>query len=698
MYPQLPAPDSASDPHLWLEEITSAQALEWVNERNDISLQQLHEKPLAKTLEGEILSILDAKDKIPFAHKRGDYLYVFWQDEDHERGVWQRTTLDSYRSDNPDWDVLIDVDALNEQENEDWVWHGASALRPRDGKNYTRFLVSLSHGGSDADVTREWDLESRSFVADGFNRPEAKGGMSWVDYDTVLVATDFGEDTLTTSGYPRQVRLWRRGEELAKAQKLYESSAEDMGVFAAHVQSPGFERTVITNMHTFYTSTTFVVTDLQTEPKLQEVNAPKDVQVSLNREQIIFMPRTDWQFNELLIPAGAVAVGNIDDYLNLPPAEVELKILFNPSDKNSLQNISVTKNYLILTVLEDVKYRLEAHWLNGENWHRSELFKDLTGSLEVWGVDSDENDEIWLTQTDFTTPTSLYLGDIAGLSESKDAALELLKQTPARFDASDVVVKQYFATSDDGTKVPYFEVAKEATSAPRPTLLYGYGGFEVSLTANYLPVSGKAWIERGGVYVIANIRGGGEYGPKWHQAGLKANRPKVYQDMAAVARDLVARGVTTEKQLGVQGGSNGGLLTGNMLTQYPELFGAVIIQVPLLDMKRFSKLLAGASWMGEYGDPDTADWDFIKTFSPYHLIDESAAESYPPVFVLTSTRDDRVHPGHARKFTAALESVGAEVLYYENIEGGHGGAASNKQAARMNSLIYAFLWEKLSAQ
>jgi prolyl oligopeptidase len=363
--------------------------------------------------------------------------------------------------------------------------------------------------------------------------------------------------------------------------------------------------------------------------------------------------------------------------------------------------MTITRTAVVLSILEDVVHRLEVHTRDEHGaWVRSDLYPELRGSIGVAAVDADESDEIWVTVTDFIEPTTLLIGDLAEVAGGGAAGdLQLVKSAPARFDADGLEVTQHFTSSDDGTRIPYFEISQTreegAQDGPRPTLLYGYGGFEISLTPAYLGAIGKAWLERGGTYVLANIRGGGEYGPAWHQAALKEHRHRAYEDFSSVARDLVERGVTDREHLAVRGGSNGGLLTGNMLTQYPELFGAVIIQVPLLDMKCYSHLLAGASWMAEYGDPDTEDWEFVRTFSPYHLLSEEKAQQYPPTFVLTSTRDDRVHPGHARKFTAALESLGADVRSWENIEGGHGGAATNEQAARMNALLYAFLWDTI---
>ncbi|HJG92335.1 MAG TPA: prolyl oligopeptidase family serine peptidase [Brachybacterium massiliense] len=708
--PQLPASDGSTDPHQWLEEVTGEDALAWVRERNAAAEAELDEasdprdpsgKPLAATLQHEIREILDAKDRIPGVIKRGEHLYNFWTDAEHERGLWRRTTLESYRTEEPEWEILLDVDALNRDEEEDWVWHGARLLRPSgsaEGEPYRHALVDLSHGGSDADVTREFDLETLSFVPaaeGGFERPEAKGSLSWIDEDTVWATTDFGEGTMTSSGYARQARIWRRGTELAQAELVHEVAASDMAVFAAHDSTPGWERDWVVEAHAFYDNTLHLVDRTQQPPTLTTLDVPADLEANAHRDLGIFSPRSDWEIGEATYPAGSLVVGDLDRFL---AGEPELHMLFEPTETTSLADMTITRTAVVLSILEDVVHRLEVHTRDEHGqWVRQDLYPELRGAIGVSAVDADVNDEVWVTVTDFIEPTRLLLGDLHEVAGGGQAGeLELIKSAPARFEAEGLDVSQHFATSDDGTRIPYFEISRPdrvEAGEVQPTLLYGYGGFEISLTPSYLGAIGKAWLERGGTYVLANIRGGGEYGPRWHQAALKENRHRAYEDFSSVAKDLVERGVTDREHLAVRGGSNGGLLTGNMVTQYPELFGAVIIQVPLLDMKRYSHLLAGHSWMAEYGDPDTEDWEYVRTFSPYHLLREDV--QYPPTFVLTSTRDDRVHPGHARKFTAAMESLGADVRYWENIEGGHGGAATNEQAARMNALLYTFLWDTI---
>nr|WP_084253132.1 prolyl oligopeptidase family serine peptidase [Devriesea agamarum] len=699
----LPAPDGSSDPWIALEDVDGEQALSWVQERNARAERELDADGLSSVLADETLAILNSKDKIPGVVKRGDYLYNFWTDADHIKGVWRRTTMESYRTDQPDWEVLIDVDALNEQEGEDWVWHGATVLRPRPSQPgmaapYRHALIRLSHGGSDSDVTREFDLVDKRFVAEdngGFVRPDAKGSMDWIDEDTVFVSTDFGPGSMSLSGYPRQVRRWTRGTPLNHADLIFEADETDMMAYAVHESSPGFERDWVVRMRAFYDTEQMLLQPGESE-RLVTLDIPSDVEIMPHRDLICFMPRMDWTVGEDVYPAGSLVVCNLDDYL---AGERRLTLLFEPSQSASLEDVTLTRHCVVLTILEDVKHRLEVHVRDDHGgWVRSDLYPDLPGSLSVSAVDADETDELWVSASGFLEPTTLWMGDIGPVSDGgQPGDLVRMKSAPATFDASGLEVTQHFAVSEDGTRIPYFQIGHvDASPAEKnPTLLYGYGGFEISLTPAYPGAVGKTWLERGGTYVLANIRGGGEYGPTWHQAALKEKRHKAYEDFAAVARDLIERGVTVTERLACRGGSNGGLLTGNMLAQYPELFGAVVIQVPLLDMKRYSHLLAGASWMAEYGDPDTEDWNFIRTFSPYHLLREDV--TYPSTFVTTSTRDDRVHPGHARKLVAALESMGQDVRFWENIEGGHGGAATNEQAARMNALIHTFLWQTIGA-
>lgn len=671
---------AAADPHAWLEDVDGQRSLDWVRARNAQTEGELGASPQFKQLEGQIRAILDSDAKIPGVQKIGEHYYNFWKDAQHQRGLWRRTTLAEYRKDKPQWETVIDLDALNREEGEQWVWHGAECLRP----DYRRCLIALSRGGSDADVTREFDLVDKAWVKDGFYRPEAKGSLNWIDRDHVYVATDFGPGSMTTSGYARTVKLWKRGTPMASATPVYEGRDSDMMIGAYRDHTPGFERDFVQRTLAFYNDELYL---RGADGKLSKIDLPNSANKYVHREWLIAELRDPYEAGGKRYKAGSLIAARFDDF---QAGKREFVSLFEPTDATSLAGATWTRNHLVLNVLDDVKYKLSVLTPGAGEWKRSEFVgAPAFGTIMVGAVDADESDAVWLSASDYLTPSTLALAEYGKPPET-------LKTMPSFFDASRNVIEQHFAKSEDGTRVPYFLVRPKdlAYDGKAPTILYGYGGFEISLTPNYSGSIGKGWLEKGGVYVVANIRGGGEYGPRWHQAALKANRHKAYEDFAAVGRDLIARKITSTPHLGVQGGSNGGLLTGNMLTQYPDLFGAVVIQVPLLDMKRYSHLLAGASWMAEYGDPDSADWSFIRTFSPYHLFDPK--RSYPPVLFTTSTKDDRVHPGHARKMAAKMLAAGKDVRYYENIEGGHGGAANNAQAAHMNALAYTFLWQQLS--
>ena len=678
------AEPAAEDPYEWLEEVLGDKALEWVKARNAIVQNRMEGEPSFEKLRSDLLEILDSNARIPFVSKRGEYYYNFWRDKTNERGLWRRTTLEEYRKAEPKWEVVLDLDALGKTENENWVWKGASLLRP----DYQRALITLSRGGADANITREFDLKTRSFVADGFKLPESKGSVSWIDIDHLFVSTDFGDASMTDSGYPRMAKLWKRGTPIEQAKLVYEGKQEDMSVGAVHDDSPGFERNFVTRNIAFYNDELFLVKD---SGELVKIDAPNTASKSVFKQYLLLELREAWTIDSKTYPAGSLLVSDFDRFLR---GERAFEVLFEPSSNTALSSVTTTKDHVVINVLEDVKNRLyvltPSTTESPAAWRREPLVgAPAFGTVNVTAVDSDESNEYFMTSTDYLTPTTLSIGTVG-------KAPEELKRLPHFFDSVGMQISQHFATSSDGTKVPYFMVAKKDLNldGKNPTLLYGYGGFEISLQPNYSATVGRAWLTQGGVYVVANIRGGGEYGPRWHQAALKENRLRAYEDFAAVAKDLVARGVTSKQRLGIQGGSNGGLLVGNMITLYPELFEAGVCQVPLLDMKRYNKLLAGASWMAEYGNPDYPDqWAYIRKFSPYQNVQPSVA--YPKVLFTTSTRDDRVHPGHARKMMAKMESQGHAVWYYENIEGGHGGAANNKQSAFMQALAYTFLKQEL---
>lgn len=668
--------EELDDPYLWLEDIAGDDPLDWVRARNEPTVDEFSGE-LFEQMRAEALEVLDTDARIPYVRRRGEYLYNFWRDAANPRGLWRRTTLESYRSDAPDWDVLIDVDELAGADDENWVWAGAQVIEP----DHTRALVSLSRGGSDAAIVREFDMATREFVADGFELAEAKSQVSWLEPDTLLVGTDFGDDSLTESGYPRVVKRWHRGTPLTAAETVFEGSRADVNVSAGADRTPGFERTFVNRAVDFFNDEVYELRGSPDGSELIRIDAPTDATVSVHRQWLLVELRTDWFTGSASYGAGSLLAADYDEFL---AGTAELRVVFEPDEHTSLHHYAWTRDRLVIVTLADVASRVEI--VTPGTWDRRPVTDVPPNTNTVIVAADDTGDEIFLDSSGFDSPSRLLQGPV-------DGPLHEVKCAPAFFDAENLSVTQHFVSSRDGTSIPYFVV--RPADAKGPTLLGGYGGFEVARTPGYDGVLGRLWLARGGTYVLANIRGGGEYGPGWHTQAMRAGRHKVAEDFAAVAADLVDRGITTVPQLGAQGGSNGGLLMGIMLTQYPQLFGALVCQVPLLDMRRYHLLLAGASWVAEYGDPDDpADWEFISEYSPYHHI--SSDRQYPPVLITTSTRDDRVHPGHARKMTAALESAGHRVWYYENIEGGHAGAADNAQIAFKSALSFAFLWRMLN--
>ena len=665
------------DPYLWLEDVAGDEALDWVRAQNEPTLAELGGAQFER-MRTEALEVLDTDARIPYVRRRGEYLYNFWRDAANPRGLWRRTTLDSYRTDSPDWDVLIDVDALGRADDEKWVWAGATVIEPE----FTRALVDLSRGGSDAVIVREFDMETREFITDGFELPEAKSQIGWEEPDTVLVGTDFGDGSLTESGYPRIVKRWHRGTPLSDAETIFEGSPTDVSATGYADRTPGFERTFVGRSLDFWNRERWELRG----PELIRIDVPTDLSSMLiHREWLLIDLRTDWFVGATMYRAGSLLAAKYDEFLS---GTSELQIVFEPDEHTCLHQYAWTRDRLLLVTLADVASRVEI--VTPGTWQREPVSGIPAATNTVIVAADDTGDEFFLDSSGFDAPSQLLRG-------TGPERLDRIKSAPAFFDAENINVKQFFVPSKDGTSIPYFVVGSRDTAGPGPTLLGGYGGFESSMTPGYGGVLGRLWLARGGTYAMANIRGGGEYGPGWHTQAMREGRHKVAEDFAAVATDLVDRGITTVEQLGAQGGSNGGLLMGIMLTKYPEKFGALVCDVPLLDMKRYHLLLAGASWVAEYGDPDNADdWEFISEYSPYQNI--SATRRYPQVLFTTSTRDDRVHPGHARKMVAALQDAGHQVWLYENIEGGHAGAADNEQAAFKAALSYSFLWRTLGGQ
>ena len=676
------------DPYLWLEDVQGDKALAWVRERNALTEKRLLAQPGFAATENAIREVLDSREQIPAVSRRGDWFYNLWRDAENPRGLWRRTTLAEYRKAKPAWETVIDIDALGKAENENWVWAGATCLGP----DYRRCLVSLSRGGADASVVREFDTVDKRFVSGGFQLPEAKSSVDWQDIDTLYVGTDFGPGSLTDSGYPRIVKRWKRGQPLAEAVTVFEAQRQDVYAWASVDSTPGFERTTFGRATSFYTNQEFL---LQGDQQLL-LDKPADAKLAFWREHLLLELRSDWAVGGQTWPRGALLVANAADYLK---GGRQFTALFTPSATRSLEDYTATRSRLVLNVLDNVASRLEEWQLQSGTWQKREVKAPYPGRLSAQALHDPllANDSLaenyLLNAADFLQPDSLQLGR-TGSDER-----EHLKARPTFFDASGMRAEQRFATSQDGTRIPYFVIWPRGAKADgrNPTLLYGYGGFETAMTPFYSGSMGRVWAAKGGVFVLANIRGGGEFGPGWHQAAVGAHKQKSYDDFAAVAQDLIASRITSPAHLGMQGGSNGGLLVGAVMLQRPELFNAVVCQVPLLDMRRYHQLLAGASWMAEYGNPDKAeDWAFISRYSPYQNVKPGV--KLPAVLFTTSTRDDRVHPGHARKMAARMLEQGHAPLYWENIEGGHGGAADNAQRARMAALEYTFLWQQLGGR
>lgn len=671
------AATTAADPYLWLEDVQGKKAMQWVEAQNNLSTKALSAYPKYQQFYQKTLEVMDSPNKIDYPGRQGAYLYNFWRDAKHQRGLYRRTTAESYATGKPEWETILDVDALAKAENENWVFGGMQCLYPE----YRHCLVRLSRGGADATVVREFDKQSKSFVKDGFQLPEAKSQVAWLDKDTVYVGTDFGPGSMTNSGYPRISKIWQRGTPLTAAKTIYEGKVESISAGAYRSFSVDGQMDFAFETTSFYTSKAWI----REGDKLIAIPKPDsaDLTGQLNG-QLILQLKEDWpQFNLkqgslVTMPIAAIKAG-----------KTEVSLLLAPTATSSIQSVDRTKDHLLVTLLDDVKSKVLRLTFKDGQWQQTELALGQNASIGVFNTEETDN-LFHYTVTGFLTPATLAQGDADTLKTTE------LRKSPSWFDESRFKVEQFKAKSADGTLVPYFVVMAKDTKldGKNPTLLYGYGGFEVSMQPSYSAGVGMNWLSEGGVYVLSNIRGGGEYGPAWHQAAQLHNKMKSYEDFVAIAEDLVARKITSPRHLGIKGGSNGGLLTGATMVLRPDLFNAVVSQVPLLDMQRYHKLLAGASWMAEYGNPEKAeDWAVISRYSPYQNL--KADVKYPKAFFYTSTRDDRVHPGHARKMVARMLEQQHPVLYFENIEGGHAGAADNKQSARMSALEYSYLWQQL---
>ncbi|XBQ16765.1 MAG: prolyl oligopeptidase family serine peptidase [Oceanicaulis sp.] len=673
------------EPLVWLEEVEGERALDFARSMNERTLERLQSDPRYDVLYDRALEVLQSADRIPYVGVRGGELWNFWRDAQNTHGLWRKTTPESYATQSPEWEVVLDLDALADEEGKNWVWRGANCLAP----DYDRCLITLSDGGSDAAVTREWDMESRSFVEDGFVIPETKGSAAWIDADTLLVATALDPAEATSSGYPFVVKRWERGTPIEDAVEVIRGAESNVGVWPARFEAAdGTAYMAAVQAESFFESVYWFLPEGASGEPVRMPLPRKSSPRGLFDTQLVFTIEEDWTPAEggESYPAGAVLSFDMAEFAEtgaLPAVEA----VFVPNERQSIGSVASTAENLLMVVNDNVVGQLLAFTHDEGGWSSSAVPTPDNATLSVVTAD-DQSDLAYINVEGFLTPETLY-------RLTPELGLERAKSAPAWFDTEGLVVEQRQAESTDGTMIPYFIVRAEDAAEAGPTLLYAYGGFQVSLTPNYSGTMGRSWLENGGTYVLANIRGGGEFGPAWHQAGLRTNRQRIYDDLIAVAEQLVADGVTTPDQLAVEGGSNGGLLTGVMYTQRPDLWGAVISQVPLLDMLRFHMLLAGASWQDEYGFPDDneAERAFLKGISPLHNVEPGT--DYPPLFLLTSTKDDRVHPGHARKMAYLLNELGEDVLYYENMEGGHSAAANLEETAKRLALEFTFLMQEL---
>ena len=680
------ATSDATDPYIWLEEVEGERAMAWVNEHNTHSLGVLQGDPRYDGLHEQALALVQARDRIPapgFTHD--GHIDNFWQDATHVRGIWRRTTIDSYRTDAPNWETILDIDALSTAEGKNWVYKGSSCLPPEE----RLCLISLSDGGKDAVVVREFDSVSRTFVEGGFELPESKGGASWVDADTLLISRDFGPGTLTSSGYPMIVKRLKRGQSIDQAETIFTGQPSDVSVSGGALRdADGVIKAILINRGVnFYEGETHVLNADGTTTQLQ-LPAKSDIN-ALVQGQLVVTTNQDWTApSGQEFKTGDVFAWNLDAWLADPATPAQM--IIRPGARESVESINATRNKLVVALYENVRGAAYVYTPNpsGE-WARTRLELPANSTVGL-GSASEQDDRIFVSVAGYLSPSTLSLVDAATGQRTE------VKSIPAKFDATGMTVEQHEARSADGTMIPYFVVHK--TDMPldgsNATLLYGYGGFQVSQLPGYSPTVGKLWLERGGVYVVANVRGGGEFGPNWHEAARQENRQRAHEDFQAVASDLIARNITSQPHLGVMGGSQGGLFMGAMLTQRPDLINAAVIQVPLFDMFRFHRLLAGASWRAEYGDPDIPEQRaWIAEYSPYQNL--RAGQPYPEVFIHTSTKDDRVHPGHARKAAARLEELGYPVLFYENTDGGHAAGANLRETARRIALEYTYLTRRL---
>ena len=672
----------ADDPYIWLEEIQGERALAKVDQWNadtEAVLTAQPEYPLAKAWAKQILD--DTRQIAMPDAIMGDQVTNLWRDADNPRGLWRIASLDSYMAGAPEWRVLIDVDRLGEEEGESWIWHGADCLAPE----YTRCLISLSPGGTDADVVREFDIGTGAFVESGFTLPEAKSNVAWFDRDTLFVGTDEGAGSLTDSGYPRLVKLWQRGTEFAEARQIAEGEQSDISMNGFSILDGDTRWRFVRRGPSFWTSQYSLARE---DGTLAPLPLPEDAEFeAVLGGQVIAKLNSAFETPRGVAQPGTLLAWSLEDVLR--GSDPDPVVVFRPSETQAIEEVAASENKLWVKVLDDVSGKLIALTPGAEGWAARAMDLPANSTLQI-AETSGEGDTAFVTVENMLTPPTLY----AVPSEGQPVAIA---SEPAQFDADKFTFEQKFATSKDGTKVPYYLVRPEGAEGPLPTLIHAYGGFRAAQTPKYLTAEpyrsgplGLFWVESGNAYVLANIRGGGEYGPRWHEDALRDKRQNSFDDFHAVADDLVANRLASPGRIAASGRSNGGVLVGAVANQRPDLYGAIISGSPLIDMKRYNKLLAGASWMAEYGNPDVPeDWAFMRAWSPYQNMRDGP--DVPAAFYYLSTLDDRVHPGHARKAAAKHEAYGQTFYYHEYREGGHSVGSDHEEDAKRAALLLAYL-------
>jgi prolyl oligopeptidase len=684
----VPAAALPADPYIWLEEMEGKRALAWVEEQNARSLAVLKGDPRYEPMHQEALKIVNATDRIAYPSLIGATVYNFWQDPTNVRGLWRRTSQADYANAEPKWETVLDLDALSKAEGANWVWKGANCPPPR----YDRCMVVLSNGGEDATEEREFDLKTNSFVPGGFRLTHSKQDVDWLDDDTLILTRDWGPGTMTTSGYGFVVKTLKRGQTPDQAVEVFRGQASDVAAGAGVLHDSEDGKLVLLSRATDFFHTEY---SMLGDHGVVRLNLPAKVSIQgLFQGLLLFSIQEDWSFRGVTYKQGSLLAVKPADLVagapGAPGAGGPWPLIFAPGPRQSIEQVATTKTRVVAAIYDNVRGGLVSFANQGaQGWKGAPMPVSANSSVGVITA-SDLDDRLYYNVEGFLDPSHLWQADAAsGQAVS-------VKTLPARFDAWHDTVEQFEATSTDGTRVPYFIVHRKdlKLDGSNPTLLYAYGGFQASETPGYSANIGKLWLERGGVYVLANIRGGGEFGPAWHEAGLKTHRQRIYDDFAAVGRDLITRKITSPRRLGIEGGSNGGLLMGVEFNQHPELWRAVVIQVPLLDMLRFEQIGAGASWVGEYGSvSNPEELAFLKTISPYHNL--KAGVAYPEPFFVTSTKDDRVTPVHARKMAALMQQMGLPFLYFENTNGGHAASANLQERAERVSLEFTYLIRKL---